>query len=87
MAFFESMEEEWLSNLEFLLKPDCCVCLYGVSEKKKKEREMKGIGVIRQGPLLLKGERLKDSLEIRGINMLHKVTKKSDETRRGEEKD
>lgn len=48
---------------------------------------MKGIGVIRQGPLLLKGERLKDSLEIRGINMLHKVTKKSDETRRGEEKD
>lgn len=53
---------------------------------KKKKRKMKGIGVIRQGSLLLKGERLKDNLEIRGVNMLHKVTKKSDETRR-EEKD
>lgn len=53
---------------------------------EKKKRKMKGIGVIRQGSLLLKGERLKDSLEIRGVNMLHKVTKKSDETRR-EEKD
>lgn len=42
--------------------------------------------MIRQGSLLLKGERLKDNLEIRGVNMLHKVTKKSDETRR-EEKD
>lgn len=53
---------------------------------EKKKRKMKGIGVIRQGSLLLKGERLKDNLEIRGVNMLHKVTKKSDETRR-EEKD
>lgn len=54
---------------------------------KKKKRKMKGIGVIRQGSLLLKGERIKDNLEIRGVNMLHKVTKKSDETRRAEEKD
>lgn len=84
MAFFERMEEKWLSNLEFLVKPNCCLCLYGVSEKKK--RKMKGIGVIRQGSLLLKGERLKDNLEIRGVDMLYKVTKKSDETRR-EEKD
>lgn len=39
MAYFENMEEEWLLNLGFLLKSDLCLCLYGVSGKKKSKEK------------------------------------------------
>ena len=77
---FKNIEEEWLSNLGFPVKSEFCLSLYDVSERK---REARGIGVI------LSTERRgahKYSLEMRGIERLHKVTNKSSETRRAEEK-
>lgn len=55
-------------------------------KKEKKQREVKGIGVITHDLLLLR-EAQKHCLKMRGFDRVHKVTKKSDEPRKAEEKD
>lgn len=55
-------------------------------KKKKKQREVKGTGVVRHDLVLLR-EAEKRSLKVRGGDRSHKLAKKSDAPRRAEEKD
>lgn len=55
-------------------------------KEKKKQREVKGTGVIRHDLVLLR-EAEKHSLKVRGVDRSHKLAKKSDAPRRAEEKD